>query len=74
VAQLNFKLRGETIKGHMNNRRNFVKSALCLGAGATIGAMTATAAPADRTSAPGGVRLGNLYLALRRNSMKSKQA
>jgi 2-iminobutanoate/2-iminopropanoate deaminase len=45
----------------MNNRRNFVKSAIGLGAGASIASMTAAAAPADRTSAPGGVRLGNLY-------------
>lgn len=45
----------------MNNRRNFVKSAICLGAGTTIGSMTAAGAPADRTSAPGGVRLANLY-------------
>jgi 2-iminobutanoate/2-iminopropanoate deaminase len=45
----------------MNKRRNFMKSALGVGAGATMGAMVAAAAPGDRTSAPGGIRLGNLY-------------
>jgi 2-iminobutanoate/2-iminopropanoate deaminase len=45
----------------MNKRRNFMKSAVGLGAGATMGAMAAAAAPGDRTSAPGGVRVGNLY-------------
>jgi len=53
----------ETISGHMNKRRNFMKSAVGIGAGATMGAMAAAAAPApgDRTSAPGGIRVGNLY-------------
>jgi 2-iminobutanoate/2-iminopropanoate deaminase len=45
----------------MNKRRNFMKSAMSLGAGATMGAMAANAAPGDRTAGPGGIRLGNLY-------------
>lgn len=47
----------------MNKRRNFMKSAVGIGAGATMGAMAAAAAPApgDKTSAPGGIRVGNLY-------------
>jgi 2-iminobutanoate/2-iminopropanoate deaminase len=45
----------------MNKRRNFVKSAIGLGAGATVGAMSAAAAPGDKTAAPGGIRVGNLY-------------
>jgi 2-iminobutanoate/2-iminopropanoate deaminase len=42
----------------MNKRRNFMKSAVGLGAGAT---MAAGASPGERTGAPGGIRLGNLY-------------
>lgn len=45
----------------MNKRRSFMKSAMSLGAGATMGAMAASAAPGDRTAGPGGIRLGNLY-------------
>jgi 2-iminobutanoate/2-iminopropanoate deaminase len=45
----------------MNKRRNFMKSAVSLGAGATMGAMAASAAPGARTAGPGGIRLGNLY-------------
>ena len=45
----------------MSKRRSFMKSAMSLGAGATMGAMAAGAAPGDRTAGPGGIRLGNLY-------------
>ena len=45
----------------MNKRRSFMKSAIGLGAGATMGAMAATAAPGDRAAGPGGIRLGNLF-------------
>src|SRR5437762_5286269 len=45
----------------MNKRRSFMKSAMSLGAGATMGAMAAAAAPGDRTAGLGGIRLGNLY-------------
>jgi len=45
----------------MNKRRNFMKTAVGLGAGATVGAMAAAASPGDKTSAPGGIRVGNLY-------------
>jgi 2-iminobutanoate/2-iminopropanoate deaminase len=45
----------------MNERRSFMKSAMGVGAGAAMGAMAASAAPGDRTTAQGGIRLGNLY-------------
>lgn len=45
----------------MSKRRTFIKLAMGLGAGASMGAMAANAAIADRTPAKGGVRLGNLY-------------
>lgn len=45
----------------MNKRRKFMKSALGLGAGATVGAMAASASTGERTPVPGGIRLGNLY-------------
>ena len=38
-----------------------MKTAVGLGAGATVGAMAAAASPGDKTSAPGGIRVGNLY-------------
>jgi hypothetical protein len=40
----------------MSKRRNFMKSAIGLGAGASMGAMAANAAVADRTPAKGGIR------------------
>ena len=49
----------------MNKRRSFMKSAMGLGAGATMGAMAAGAAPGDRTVGAGGIRLGNLYFSSR---------
>lgn len=45
----------------MSERRAFMKSAAGLGAGATMGAMAAAAASGEKTAAPGGMRLGNLY-------------
>src|SRR4029077_16546765 len=45
----------------MNERRRFMKSAMGVGAGAAMGVMAARAATGDRTSAQGGIRLGNLY-------------
>ncbi len=45
----------------MSERRAFIKSAAGLGAGATMGAMAAAAANGEKTAAPGGMRLGNLY-------------
>ena len=38
-----------------------MKSAMGVGAGAAMGVMAASAATGDRTSAQGGIRLGNLY-------------
>jgi enamine deaminase RidA (YjgF/YER057c/UK114 family) len=46
----------------MKQRRNFLKSAVQLGAGGAMAAMAAAAATADgRVKSPGGYRLGNLY-------------
>jgi len=45
----------------MSKRRSFIKSAMGLGAGASVGAMVASAATGERTTAKGGIRLGNLY-------------
>jgi 2-iminobutanoate/2-iminopropanoate deaminase len=45
----------------MSKRRTFMKSAIGLGAGASMGAMAANAAVADRTPVKGGIRLGNFY-------------
>ena len=45
----------------MSKRRNFIKSAVGLGAGASMGAMAAGAATGDRAPAKGGIRSGNLY-------------
>jgi len=45
----------------MSKRRTFVKSAIGLGAGASMSPMAANAAVGDRISVKGGIRLGNLY-------------
>lgn len=44
-----------------NRRRDFVKAAAGLGAGASMAAMAQAAEGGERTKAPGGVRVGNLY-------------
>jgi 2-iminobutanoate/2-iminopropanoate deaminase len=45
----------------MSKRRSFIKSAMGLGAGASMGAMAVSAATGERIAARGGIRWGNLY-------------
>jgi hypothetical protein len=44
----------------MSKRRSFIKSAMGLGAGASMGAM-ASVPTGERIAAKGGIRWGNLY-------------
>jgi 2-iminobutanoate/2-iminopropanoate deaminase len=45
----------------MSKRRSFIKSAVGLGAGASMGAMAASAGTGERSATKGGIRTGNLY-------------
>ncbi len=47
----------------MSGRRTFLRSAVGIGAGATMAEMAAAAAQGGRTAAPGGIVVGNLYFA-----------
>src|SRR6478736_6234127 len=45
----------------MEQRRNFFKKSMQVGAGGAMAAMAAAAATGNRTKAVGGIRIGNLY-------------